>query len=342
VLAIKQLVLEVTEACPHSCLHCYNYWREKRAPVSSPDALTQKEIRSLIRRIKGETTLQHVGISGGEPLLRPDLAEIVADLMEEGLEVVIISSGALLTPARAAQYPKQTAFEITLFSAEAALHDRIAGRTGAFQRVLEGAACLWARGCRMAASVVVNRLNAHQVRDALELGVALGASTFLLNRMNLSRATFPMAGELMPRPVQLKEMLDSAEEFAIRYRVTIAVAVPIPPCIVDLTPYHHLLFGWCPRGKAENVYYTVSHNGFLRPWNHSSVILGDLRKESLASLVNGRKAAAFWAPVPAACRRCKYPGHELCRGGCPAASDECYGTRKRWDPIVDLARLNSR
>jgi radical SAM protein with 4Fe4S-binding SPASM domain len=159
--------------------------------------------------------------------------------------------------------------------------------------------------------------------------------------MNLTRLTLPKAGELAPTSGQLKEALDAAEEFAIKYRATVAVAVPIPPCLLDLTPYHHLLFGWCPRGRAEEAYYTVSYNGLLRPCNHSSLILGDLRKESFLKLVNGRKAAAFWAPVPTSCRKCKYPGHELCRGGCPAASDECYGTRMRWDPIVDLARLNN-
>jgi radical SAM protein with 4Fe4S-binding SPASM domain len=118
----------------------------------------------------------------------------------------------------------------------------------------------------------------------------------------------------------------------------IAVSVPIPPCVVDLKPYQHLLFGWCPRGRSADVYYTVSHNAMLRPCNHSSVILGDLRKQSFTELVKSRRAAAFWRPVPAACQKCVLPGHKLCRGGCPAASDECYGTRRRWDPIVEVSQ----
>jgi hypothetical protein len=40
--------------------------------------------------------------------------------------------------------------------------------------------------------------------------------------------------------------------------------------------------------------------------------------------------------VPPACVRCEHPLRDLCRGGCPAASDECYGTRERWDPIIDM------
>jgi len=309
--------------------------------VAAPDTLSRTEIRNLIRRIKADAPLQHVGISGGEPLLRPDLPGIVADLKEEGLGVLVITSGALLTPARVAQFPPETAFEITLFSAGAALHDRIAGRAGAFHRVVQGAVCAYRRKCRLAVSVVANRLNADQVGRSLELGVALGGRTFLLNRMNFTRLTLPLAGELAPTPEQLKQALDQADEFAGKYATTVAISVPVPPCIVDLTPYRRLFFGWCARGGAS-AYYTISHNGLLRPCNHSSVVLGDLRKRSFRELVESRKAAGFWSPVPRACRDCKLPGHELCRGGCPAASDECYGTRARWDPVVDLARAHNR
>lgn len=332
----ERIVLEVTEACPHRCVHCYNYWREHRAPAVSNDTLSRQEILRLVGRIKRDAPLKQVGISGGEPLLRPDVAGICADLTDQGLGAVVITSGALLTPPRTRRFPEGTIFEITLFSADAALHDRIAGREGAFQKVLEGAVCALKHRHRLAVAVVVHRLNAHDVQRALELGIALGADGFLLNRINFSRFTFAQADTLAPTPGQLREALDAANAVAGDYGASIAVSVPIPPCVVDPTPYEHLHFGWCPRGSPD-AYYTVSHNGLLRPCNHSSLILGDLRRRSFAQLVNSRRAAEFWAPVPAACQRCTHPMRDLCRGGCPAASDECYGTRERWDPLVDVA-----
>jgi radical SAM protein with 4Fe4S-binding SPASM domain len=278
-----------------------------------------------------------VALSGGEPLLRPDAAGICTDLVNDGLSVAVITSGALLTRARAAQFPAGTTFEITLFCADAALHDRIVGRAGAFQRVLQGAASALEHGCTLVASVVLNRLNAGHTRDALELGIALGADAFLLNRMNLSRLTLPHAGQLSPTVEQLKDALGAAEAIAVEYEAAISVSVPIPPCVVDPAPYSHLHFGWCPRGGPK-AYYTVSHNGLLRPCNHSSVVLGDLRKKSFEELVHSRKASSFWAPVPDECRTCTHPLRDSCLGGCPAASDECYGTRKRVDPLVNLVR----
>jgi radical SAM protein with 4Fe4S-binding SPASM domain len=234
------------------------------------------------------------------------------------------------------RFPPGTFFEITLFSADAALHDRIAGRKGAFRRVLEGAARASAHKCRLAVCVVVSRLNAHDVRRALELGIALGADAFLLNRVNLSRLTLPQAPSLVPTAEQLRGALDAAEAVAVQYGAAISVSVPIPACVVDPTAYRHLYFGWCPRG-GHDAYYTISHDGMLRPCNHSSFVLGDLRTQSFAELVNSRAAVEFWAPVPAGCRICTHPLRDLCRGGCPAASSECYGTRERWDPYVDIA-----
>lgn len=333
----EYLVVEVTEACPHACVHCYNFWREDRAPVLSPETLRRKEILKLVRKIRGDAPLRVVALSGGEPLLRPDIAGICTDLMNDGLSVAVITSGVLLTPERAARFPAGTTFEITLFGADAALHDRIVGRAGAFGRVLQGAASALERGHKVVVSVVLNRLNAGHTRDALELGIALGADAFLLNRMNYSRLTLPQAAQLGPTIEQLKGALDAAEAVAVEYEAAISVSVPIPPCVVDLAPYSHLHFGWCPRGGAQ-AYYTVSHTGLLRPCNHSSLVLGDLREKSFEELVNGRKAAAFWAPVPDECQACTHPLRDVCRGGCPAASDECYGTRERVDPLVQLTR----
>ncbi|MBN9661213.1 MAG: radical SAM protein [Acidobacteria bacterium] len=337
----ERIVLEVTEACHHACLHCYNYWREDRAPVSAPDTLSRAEIRTLIRRILRDAPLKQVGLSGGEPLLRSDLPGIVEDLRSAGLGVVVITNGTLLTPARVRRFPEGTVFEMTLFSVDAPLHDRIAGVPGAFQKVLQGAVAAAAHGCRLAVSVVVNRLNAHDVRRALELGIALGADGFLLNRVNFSRTTADQASVLAPTVEQLQQALAAAESVAVEYDAMIAVSVPIPPCVVDPAPYEHLHFGWCPRGNAE-AYYTVSHNGLLRPCNHSSRILGNLRKQSFAELTEGPAARQFWAPVPAECVACEHPLAGLCRGGCPAASDECYGTRARWDPLVEIAKGPAR
>lgn len=287
----------------------------------------------MIRKVRRDTPLRQVAFSGGEPLLRPDLPEIAGDMVAEGLNVVVITNGTLLTGERLDRFPADTVFEFTLFSADAQLHDQIAGRPGAFQKVVRGIQLASRRNFRLALACVINRLNAHDVLRTIELGIALKAEAAMFNRINLTRSTLPVADQLVPSVQQLKEALDAAEEAARRYGISVAVSVPIPPCVIDVSGYKNLHFGWCPRG-GEGAYYTISYNGLVRPCNHSSVILGDLRTEGFAEIVMRESTRAFWQPIPPECQKCEHPLRDSCRGGCLAASHECYGNAARMDPFI--------
>jgi radical SAM protein with 4Fe4S-binding SPASM domain len=247
---------------------------------------------------------------------------------------VVITNGSLLATSLLRRFPSVAGFEVTLFSADERLHDSIAGRP-AFARTLNGLVGLQKFKLGFILACVVTKQNAHDVKRTIELGIALGAQAVLFNRVNLSRSAMPFARELIPDPSSLKQSLDAAQDAAKSYGISVAVSVPIPPCVVDPRDYPQLHFGWCPRGNEES-YYTVAPNGQLRPCNHSSVILGDLRTSRFSELVSGAEAKKFWSVEPARCARCEHPLRDLCRGGCPAAADECFGSREYADPIVEL------
>lgn len=333
-LRIPRLVIEVTAACNHACLHCYNSWRGTGLSCVSGRTLSRREIRDITARICSETCLRQVALSGGEPLLRPDVPEIVQDLTDAGLSVMVITNAALLKPSVAGRFPPDTVFEVTLFSATAELHDRIAGRRGAFQRTLEGIANARQHQGLVALTCVVTRLNAHDVTRTMELGVALGAQAVLFNRINLTGHTWAQADRLVPTLGQLQEALHAANETARRCAIPAVVSIPIPPCLVDPQRYPDLHFGWCPRG-GRNSYFTMGSTGLLRPCNHSSVVLGDLRRESFAALARGAACRRFWSGMPAVCRGCRHPLRHQCRGGCPAAGQECSGQQRSLDPFVE-------
>ena len=331
----KTIVLEVTETCNHGCLHCYRRW-----PLSPHQGrrseLSRAEIRDLVRKVKSESPLEQVALSGGEPMLRLDLPEIVCDLADEGLATVVITNGSYLTPQRLSRFPSGSVFEVTLFSPDHERHDRMAG-CRSFQRTLEGIARLRKHEMTFVLALLVTKENACETGRTIELGIALGAEAVLLNRVNLSRASIAFASDLVPDPLTLQRSLDQAEEAAEKYGIAVAVSVPVPPCLVDPERYSHLHFGWCPRGN-DDAYYTIGPEGWLRPCNHSSVVLGDLREKRFSELVLGRKAQAFWVSIPAQCAACDHPLAGLCRGGCPAASDECYGSPDHPDPFVEISQ----
>ena len=234
-LAFENVVVEVTQACHHRCLHCYNFWREERAPVKDPETLSRPEILEIVRKVRRDTPLRQVALSGGEPLLRSDLPEIATDLTNEGLNVVVITSGTLLSDERLERFPAGTVFEFTLFSIDAELHDRIAGHQGAFAKVIRGIQRAGQHNFRLALACVINRLNAHDVLQTIELGIELKAEAALFNRINLTNSTMPLADQLVPTKEQLAQALGAADEAAHRYGISIAVSVPIPLCMIDIS-----------------------------------------------------------------------------------------------------------
>jgi pyrroloquinoline quinone biosynthesis protein E len=333
-LPLRTVVVEVTERCNNACQHCYNYWRTD-GRRDSERQLTRAELRALIVRVQRDVPLEQVALSGGEPLVRHDVEDVVGDFEALGLHTVVITNGTLLTTRRVHRFPPGTAFEITLFSVDEHVHNALAGRP-VLACVLENIVRLRRQGHRFVLACVLTQRNVYDVARTIALGVALGAEGVLLNRVNLSRRLLVRAPHLVPTAAQLRAGLRAASALATRYGIPITASVPIPPCVADPRDYPGLHFGWCPRGGPES-YYTIGVTGTIRPCNHASVVLGDLRRQGFADIVNSVQARRYWGAVPRECRACRHPLKTQCGGGCPAAADECYGDRHRRDPFVALS-----
>jgi radical SAM protein with 4Fe4S-binding SPASM domain len=69
------------------------------------------------------------------------------------------------------------------------------------------------------------------------------------------------------------------------------------------------------------------------------VILGNLKRDSFVELFyHHRYVRSFRESMPAECVDCKPALKEICRGGCSAAAEQCYGTSSRVDPFVTLSQ----
>jgi radical SAM protein with 4Fe4S-binding SPASM domain len=334
-LDVRCVIIEAIENCNNSCLHCYNYWLGDRKGSAASRRLTRAQIKKLIIKIKKDSNIEQVALSGGEPLLHEELPEICCDIAEQGLGSIVVTNGILLSDSLIKRFPEDTIFEVTLFSSASHMHDRMAGNN-AFDRVIEGMALLDKHKKGFVVACVITKLNASEVFQTVELGLALGARAILFNRVNLCKRTLPLADKLVPSKAMLLTSLHSADRAAEKYGITVSISVPIPPCLAEPDDYPHLRFGWCPRGDNENAYYTIGADGFLRPCNHSSAVLGDLSTHDFIDIVESKETRDFWNAEPSECRDCEHPLRDKCNGGCIAAADECYGSRNRRDPFVDL------
>jgi len=336
------LCVELTRRCNNHCLHCYNFWRKDGSEIKFAEqrgVLSRPELKELIRKVKKDTPLTTVALSGGEPLLRRDLAGITADVIDEGLQPVIITNGVLLTEEKLKSLPSGIVIEVSLLGHTAAIHDGIVGRK-VFDRVIWNVSRIHRYGSEITIAFVATRENALDAYRTIELGIALGASGFLYNRVSLTRNHLESATQLVPSVDILRESLRQAQDAARKYGVTISCSVPIPPCVVDPAEFPDLHFGWCPRG-GEDAYYTVDVSGQLRPCNHASEVIGDLTRDGFEEIVRSPASEEYWRSVPPECAKCRHPLRQSCAGGCPAAAREFFGISNRIDPFCSFANLSN-
>jgi MoaA/NifB/PqqE/SkfB family radical SAM enzyme len=126
------LIFEVTQRCNHDCPHCYNAWKND-APYPAIEELSTAPTLAMLDKVLDETDAGHVTLTGGEPLLRRDLPDIVDHLNRRHCVVNLITHGGLLNEATIGRLTpdKISIFELPLLSCEAAIHDRLSGKPGA-------------------------------------------------------------------------------------------------------------------------------------------------------------------------------------------------------------------
>ena len=324
-------VFEVTQRCNHDCPHCYNAWKN---PIGYPAGeLGTAETLAMLGKMLDETGATLVSLSGGEPMLRGDIHEIVDFLGGRGATVNLITNGSLLDEAAIARLSpeKISIFELPLLSSERAIHDRLSGRVGAFDDVTMAIADLKAARQRIVCVFVATRLNLPTWREAAEVAIALGADGIMFNRFNPGGRGRENIELLQAPPEEVAAALDVAQEISREYDFPISCSITMPPCLFEHVRWPRLSFGFCAAG-TERAYYTVDPLGNVRPCNHSGLILGNLRERGFWELADSAAMADFMTARPAFCAGCRM--EEQCLGGCKAAAEVCCGSAWAADPFL--------
>ena len=125
---------EITRACAFACLHC----RAEAQPRRDPRELTTEEAFGVIRQIRG-TGDPILVITGGDPLMRPDVFDLLSYAVQLGLRTSLTPTAtALVTPRNLARAREAgvSRIAISLDGPNAELHDRFRGFSGSFHRTM--------------------------------------------------------------------------------------------------------------------------------------------------------------------------------------------------------------
>jgi radical SAM protein with 4Fe4S-binding SPASM domain len=162
--------MELTYRCNNRCLHCW-----LRLPADAPEQgreLAFDEIRRIADEARAMGTREW-GISGGEPMLRPDFPEIFDYLTRKAAAYKLNTNGTLIIPATARLLKRKGVKMVALYGATAEVYDRVTRSPGAFEQVMAGFAYLKEAGAGFAVQLIPMRDNWHQWAEMLELARSL-------------------------------------------------------------------------------------------------------------------------------------------------------------------------
>ena len=338
---LQTIILEITQSCDHACLHCYNTWQHPElGEVSRVDG-SDGDVLGLLAHVLDQVDCTHITLTGGEPLLHPDLPQIVSFLAERDVRVNLISNGHRLTDEVVSDLIRRgvTLFELPLLSHRREMHDRLSGSEGAWDAVLAALANIRFHRGQAVTVFVVTQHNLDDLYETLKLAFVFGVRGVMLNRFNPGGRGSGHIEELLPTAGQMRAALEVAEAAADEFSLPISCSIPIQPCLIDPDPYPHLGFGYCAAGSSR-AYYTIDTGGGVRPCNHTPTVLGNVWEEPFADIVDPARVADFVAAVPDFCQPCGL--RDECQGGCKAAAQVCYGDLREEEPFLrhnrDLAR----
>jgi radical SAM protein with 4Fe4S-binding SPASM domain len=158
---LRRIQYEVNLVCNLECAHCYCS-SSPRAPVGQSTAF----VLEIVRQAAAMGVI-YFDITGGEPLVRDDITEIIAAIRAHGMVPGLFTNGTLVTADRAAALQRAglSAAQISLDARTPALHDELRGKAGAFDRAVRGVRRFQQAGVPVRINVCLNRRNAHETGE---------------------------------------------------------------------------------------------------------------------------------------------------------------------------------
>ena len=324
----RGLIAELTYRCPLHCPYCSNpieLAREARE-------LTTAEWARVLREA-AELGVLHVGLTGGEPLSRKDLPELVSVAREAGLYTNLLTSAVGLTTEKARRLKAAglDSIQISFQSDEEIPGNEIAGHA-AHALKIAAARIVNELESPLTVNVVIHRKNIDRMEQIIEFAAGLGARQLELANVQFYGWAMRNQAQLLPTRVQVvrSEAIASAARERLKGKMEI---IYVMPDYFGKTP-KPCMHGW---GRQ---YITVNPFGEALPCPTSGGI-PDLRFDNVrehpldwiweSSETFNRFRGTDWMPQP--CRSCDL--RMLDFGGCRCQAALVAGDASFTDPACE-------
>lgn len=322
----------LTERCNLRCAHCYQDGKavpELAAEEAKSFAAQAAGVIAAWGAAYGLDFRPSCNLTGGEPLLRADLFEIIEVLARLGFEVFVLTNG-LLVDERAAGRLRDAGVAGVQVSMEGpkAVHEAIRG-PGSFEPAARGVRHLVRAGLPVTVNATLCRINAAAFAELLPLARDLGAM-----RLGFSRLVPAGRGlDLAPEALSAEEVREAYLRIVALKRDGVELVSSDPLALRLLhpgeTPDLDVAIGGCAAGVSG---LTVLADGTLVPCRRLPIALGNVRTADLrevwacSTVLAGLRDRNSYGPK---CRGC--PEWAVCRG-CRAVAHALTGDFLADDP----------
>ncbi len=313
-----------TNACNLACEHCY-----RNAGARAQEELDTSEGAALIEEI-ARAGFKIMIFSGGEPLLRPDIYELVKYASRKGLRPVLGSNGTLITGAAAKKLRQAGALAvgISLDSIDPEQHDRFRGSSGAWEAAVEGMKACRREGLPFQVHTTVVEWNYEQVEELTDLAVrldAVGHHVFFLvpagRGVNIAEES--LRAEQYER--LLHRLMKKQQEVPIEVKPTCA------PQFMRIAAQLGLKLRFQKGCLAGTGYCIISPGGEVQPCAYLNIPVGSVRETPFSRIWEDNPVfkRLRTEAYTGACGACDYRG--IC-GGCRARAYYYYGDYMAEEP----------
>ena len=323
------LLAELTYRCPLQCPYCSNPLDFARAK----EELTTAQWIDVFKQARAMGSVQ-LGFSGGEPLTRKDLPELIAAARELGFYTNLITSGIGLTAKKLDLFAEAGLdhIQISFQASDETLNAALAGSKKAFTQKLEMAKAVKAHGYPMVLNFVLHRHNIDQIDRIIELCIELDADDVELATCQFYGWAQLNREGLLPTRKQIAD----AEKVVASYREKMSASGNLTNLIFVTPDYYEerpkaCMGGWgaifmnvTPDGKA-----LPCHSARQLPIDFPSVLEHRLDDIWYNSFGFNRYRGYDWMPEP--CRSCDEKEKDF--GGCRCQAYMLTGNADNADPV---------
>ncbi len=336
---LNMIAWEITRSCNLNCVHC-------RAAANCgpyPGELSTEKCFQLIDDIATEAKPVII-LTGGEPLLRPDIFEIASYGTKKGLRMVMATNGTLVDKPTAQKMVASgiQRVSISIDGKDAKSHDEFRAEPGAFEGAMRGIEALKSAGMEFQINTTITTANLKQIKYILDLAIKLGAAAhhiFLLvptgRGRNLAEQAITAADYEETLMWFYKQSLDCSIQlkatcaphyFRIMHQQKIKEAKP-----VKKAGGH---FQESTRGCLGGISFCfISHIGQVQPCGYLELDCGNVLKQSFTGIWKDSKVfrnLRDYSKYGGKCGRCEFI--QVC-GGCRARAFEATGDYLAQEPL---------